>query len=366
MELEATSIETPYSQVYYFYSVRNSFKYVLLLVAFLSSGVNAQVRNQNDQADPLQPAEKWFAAWELVSQEIFGLRQTQPVEFVFFDEEFVYSTSTITIPDGQTMRGPALQAKQLTWKKAVHGGKIILPDEQTVPVGIMSFAAPLENSRAPSFFVMPLPSFWKSKGVDSKELGLDNMLTGVFLHEFSHSQQMQNFGKKISAYEERYTFDTDFSDDIIQHYFEKDSVYTSLFRKEVALFYEATAAKDQRKFQSMLKKALDMYAARQQKYFVEDKTHFSEIDDFFLTMEGIGQYTMYAWLIHPEGGNLSKETVLKGVRRGGRFWSQEEGLALFLVLERLDTPAVWAPDLFGSETKTIPNKITDAMKKKWK
>jgi hypothetical protein len=70
-------------------------------------------------------------------------------------------------------------------------------------------------------------------------------------------------------------------------------------------------------------------------------------------MEGLGQYTMYAWLIHPKGGNIAAETAVKGVRRGGRWWSQEEGLALFLALEKLAPPKKWAPKMFGSTTESV-------------
>ncbi|CAN5702153.1 hypothetical protein BH20ACI4_BH20ACI4_10640 [soil metagenome] len=195
------------------------------------------------QANPaLAETAKWFAAWEMVSRDFYKIDRISPVEFVFFDGNYVYSTSDISVPDGELIDGQKLFDKQLIWKRAAHNGKITLPNRKSVPVGLMSFASELENKNA--FFVMPLPGFWKKAGVESKELGLENLVTGVFLHEFSHSQQIQNFGRKISEYEQKYKFETELSDDIIQDYFEKDAGYNFVFSEEVKLFYDAAAEKD--------------------------------------------------------------------------------------------------------------------------
>ena len=59
------------------------------------------------------------------------------------------------------------------------------------------------------------------------------------------------------------------------------------------------------------------------------------MDDLFLTMEGIGQWTAYAWLTDPNGPNLKSQFALSEVRRKHNHWTQEEGLALILVIDRL-------------------------------
>lgn len=302
----------------------------------------------------LQPVAKWFAAWELVSRKIYSLDITRPVEFVFFDDKNVYSTSGISVSGGALIEGPALFGKKAVWKKKEHLGKIILPDKQTVPIGIMSFASPLMGEGNNAFFVMPLPEFWKTAGVDSKEIGLENLVTGVFLHEFSHTQQMHNFGVKMTAYEQDKMFaEVNFSDDIIQDYFGKDSVYTNMFREETELFFASSAFKRKSEVVNMAKVALLALHYRQQKYFTGDKEILKSIDNFFLTMEGAGQYTMYAWLTHPAGGNLSAKDALAGVRRGKKWWSQDEGFSLFLVLNRLSKTKQWAKALFGKETVSV-------------
>jgi len=303
---------------------------------------------------------KWFGAWEMVCKKIYRVDSLKAVEFVFFDAKYIYSTSNISVPAGEIIDGPSLLGKRFTWKRKEHEGKITLPTEQIVPVGLMSFASPLENENA--FFVMPLLSFWEAAGVKSKELGLELLVTGVFLHEFSHSQQMQNFGKKMTWYEQHNKFTVDFSDDIVQDYFEKDSIYELQFRKETSRFYEA--ASDKADLSLLTGQALGMHNARQEKYFTGDLEIFKEIDNFFLTMEGLGQYTMYAWLVHPEGANIPAEIAQKAVRRGGKSWSQEEGLSLFLVLSKISVPANWSGLMFGNETISVIDLIKKGTGKK--
>lgn len=312
-----------------------------------------------DRAKPVEdPAfvnglSKWFSAWELVSKDIYHLDSLAPVEFVFFDSQFVYSTSNITVPEGDLVNGPELLDRKFVWKRAVHNDSITLPDKQRVPVGLMSFAAELPGEKNKSFFVMPLPGFWKQAGVTSRELGDDNLVTGVFLHEFSHSQQMQNFGRRITEFEKASDFGIEFSDDIVQHLFGKDSLYTEMFKNENNIFYKAVNVKVSALKGSLIGAGIDAFRSRHNKYFTGKYESLKNIDEFFLTMEGLGQFTMYAWLTHKNGANLPTETAVAGVRRGKNHSSQEEGFALFLILAQFSDPGNWAKQMFGDKTESV-------------
>lgn len=296
-------------------------------------------------------ADKWFSAWKLLSKKIYKIKKVTPVEFVFFDDQYVYSTSPITIREGTIIRGPNLMNLKLQWKKTLHHDSLQLPDHSVVPVSLMSFAAETGGENSKPFFVMPLPGFWKLAGVGSKELGVENLITGVFLHEFSHSQQMQHFGKKIASFERTYQFGTDLTDDIVQNLFSKDSSYVNQFKKEVEYLYELASQNIPDKLS--VQQGMHKLTSRQKNYFKDVYKNLSEVDDFFLTMEGLGQYSMYLWLVHPKGGNLDKGIAIKGVRRGGKWWSQDEGFALFLILGNLSKSKSWAKDMFGDKTETV-------------
>ncbi len=306
---------------------------------------------------------KWFDAWELVNKKIYKINKNQtPVEFVFFDDIYVYSTSKITVPNGSSFNGPNFFNRKLNWKKEIHNGKIVLPNKQEIPIGIICFAGTLNEIGSESFFVMPLYNFWQNAGVDSKEISLEKLTTGVFLHEFSHTQQMRNFGKRISEIEAKYKFDFNFSDNIIQDYFKNDENYVSDFENEIMLFYESALSTDVTISKKLVMQGFKKYNIRHDLFFKEKYTHFKEIDDLFLSMEGFGQYTMYVWLIDKNGGNIDKKLAIKAVRRDGKNWSQEEGFSLFLILEKLSESKKWVESMVGLEILPITKIIGNILK----
>jgi hypothetical protein len=328
--------------------------FIFLAVSFT---VPAQARTDASQRDQAfyNATAKWFTAWELVSKEIFKIDKVRPVEFVFFDDTYVYSTSCTTIKEGVAVKGMGLMNLSFNWKRTKHRDSLTLPDKTVVPIQLMSFAAQIPFEIEKSFFVMPLPGYWEQSGTTSKELGLENLITGVFIHEFSHSQQMQNFGRKISEYEQQNNFGLEFSDDIVQHIFGKDSSYITQYQKEVEVFYASTKAK--RLDKKCVNEGLKVMRQRQQTFFEGTHKNLAEIDNFFLTMEGLGQYAMYLWLTHRRGGNMTRDVAIEGVRRKKKWWSQDEGFALFLILDKLTSPVTWAKDMFGSRTENVTTLI---------
>ena len=328
-------------------------KVFYILILFSSSLSVFGQSNADDQKRDLafyNATHKWFSAWKLVSKEIYKIERVRPVEFVFFDDKYVYSTSAITIKNGRPVMGNNLMNLKFQWKKELHNDSLTLPDKSVVPINLMSFAAEIPTERK-SFFVMPLLNFWQQAGVSSKELGLENLITGVFIHEFSHSQQMQNFGKKLTAFEKENNYDIEFSDDIVQNIFAKDTTYLKFYKKEVEFFYGLL--KNNALEKDSVKESLSLMKQRQNMYFKGKYENLNEIDNFFLTMEGLGQYSMFLWLVHPKGGDIKREIAIEGVRRGGKWWSQDEGFALFLILDKLTIPKSWARDMFGDKTESV-------------
>lgn len=315
--------------------------------------------NQDKEFHKVVP--HWFSAWTLVYKDLYKIDTINPVEFVFFDENYVYSTSALTIDKGEIIDGPSLLNLKLNWKKKLHNGSIVLPNKVSIPIGITSYASEIPDTAHHSFFVMPLPGFWEKASIESKELGLDNLITGVFLHEFSHSQQMLNFGIKITQYEKEHHFEVHLNDDILQNLFSQNKGYVNLFNAEVNSFYNSIPDKGIDTEEVL--KGLKIMDQRQKKYLTGKYKTLIEMDDIFLTMEGLGQYSMYLWLIHPAGGNINKDLALKGVRRNKKWWSQEEGLALFLILERLKASEFWVKDMFGTKPVTITHLIKSNLKK---
>ena len=338
-------------------------KNLFFLITSIVICLNVTGQNNTEQKRDIafyNATSKWFSAWKLVSKDIYKVEKVRPVEFVFFDDKFVYSTSATTVKKGKSVKGCNLMNLSFQWKKALHNDTIVLPDKSRVPIGLMSFAAEMPDERDKSFFVMPLPGYWKSSGTTSKELGLENLITGVFIHEFSHSQQMQNFGKKITEFEQLNNFGVEFSDDVVQNIFEKDTNYGKVYSQEVQKFYQSIQNKNVDT--ALVKDGLKLMSLRQGEYFKGQYLSLVQIDNFFLTMEGLGQYSMYLWLTHPKGGNIKINTAIEGVRRKKKWWSQDEGFALFLILDKLAKPQSWAKEMFGEKTESVVSLINKQLR----
>lgn len=235
------------------------------------------------------------------------------------------------------------RAGSSSWTGTPHKGQIQLPDGHTIDVGVTSFASRVGDT-GDRFFVMALPSVWDAAGIpiSGDHLGL----TGVFLHEFSHTRQMGVLQPRFEAASKIYKLPDDFSDDSIQKHFQNDQAYAAAIEKETDLLYRAAEEPDLAKARALARQALALMEARQERWFVGEAAKLLPYDDIFLTMEGFGQWSAFAWLSEGKGGALTSAAAASKMRGSRRWWSQDEGLALFLVIDRF-LPA-WAQRAFGN------------------
>jgi hypothetical protein len=76
---------------------RHMKRFLLFVLGITLSGsyISFSQSPTNGDAQFYTGVKKWFTAWELVSRKIYRLEKTDPVDFIFFDEQFVYATSEI-------------------------------------------------------------------------------------------------------------------------------------------------------------------------------------------------------------------------------------------------------------------------------
>jgi hypothetical protein len=329
-------------------------KLIIVLILFAICSCNQQNTEKNNPEIELELAgvQEWFNAWELIANDILKIQPHEPPFMLFFDDEYLYTNSNKSPKYSIEINGPKFFGKELNWIKTKHNDSLTLPTNQRVAIGLMSFTAPVGSGSDKAFFVMGVPSFWKDAKVTSKELGDENLYTSVFLHEFAHTLQNKIFGVKLEQFERDNKFKFELSDDMIQQDLEKDSIYTKKIKAEIKMFYDAFYSGDLSETKQLATKGLEMFNKRQKEYFINDRAIYKTLDNFFLTMEGIGQYIAVAWLIHPKGGNVDIGKAVKGMRRGGRWWSQDESLAMFLIYTKISNPEL-GKQMFGSDLNMI-------------
>lgn len=236
---------------------------------------------------------------------------------VFYDAACVY-------------RGDGTRA----WAGAAHNGAVTLPDGQTLPPQVASFAAPYDHDLH-VFFAMGLPSVWRAGGVEST-LGLETLMTGVLVHEMTHTRQFYYFAPRLAALTAQYNLGDDLDDDVIQTRFEANADFAASVGAERDLLFAAAIAPDEAAARELVRRAKARLEARRAAAFVGENARYGELEDVFLTMEGLAQWASYRWLTDAHGGGHPDDAAtLAAFRRGGGRWSQDEGLALFLVIDRL-------------------------------
>ncbi len=127
----------------------NEISIFILISIFISLNIFGQIKTDEQKRDIAfyNATNKWFSAWQLVSKEICQVGQVRPVEFIFFDDKYAYSTSIITIKNGKFVKGCNLMNLSFKWKRPLHNDTIIMPDKSILPIQLMSFAAKIPKNK---------------------------------------------------------------------------------------------------------------------------------------------------------------------------------------------------------------------------
>jgi hypothetical protein len=271
----------------------------------------------------------WLDAWELTSRDILELPDAAAPNLVFYDSVCVYTTMSITAGGAPPVDGPTLHGVKLPWRAMAHGDSLTMPDGSVLPVQLMSFAN--ADKKTGPYFVMAAPSYWHQRRIALAEHGV----TGVFLHEFTHTRQIRGMLHIIGPIDSTWAYPEELDDDAVQKNFGKDSVYAAAYRAECDVLYRAVAADSTDEARVLAGEALAMLKRRHARWFTGDKAVFATLDDMFLSLEGAAQWAATAWLAHPEGGGMTHEAAVTRMLGNRRVWTQDQGLALFLVVDRL-------------------------------
>lgn len=297
-----------------------------------------------DAACVIDPGdEAWLkaapAAWSLVERDALRLEPSRTkAQYIFYDVLCSYHSA-----DGKS------------WEATSHGGDVSLPDGDVVPPVVASFAAP--GLGGEPFMAMALPTIWRAQGVTS-DLGLENMLFAVFVHEMAHTRQFYAYGPKLDELTTQWALPEDFNDDAVQERFAGDPGFSASVDRERDLLYAALEADDETAL-ATARAALELIESRRARWYAGEDEKYKELEDLFLTLEGVGNFAGYAWLVHAQGGAAPPAAAVEGMRRGGRRWSQDEGMAVFLILERLNPQ--WTEYAFATAPKTALELLAEAV-----
>ena len=331
--------------------MRVSYTVVSVLVVLLSA---CQVpEKQNATVEPLPSArdavgdcvlsgtdaawvDQAMANWTFARRKYLAAPDLQNVEALFFSNDCQLNSKTIMT-----------SAEKTPWRSSLHNGAVTLPDGDTMPPVVTSFSSGNDEG---GFFVMSTPSVWEAGGVKS-DMGLEILMYAVMLHEGAHVLQIPTYGIVIGDLVETYDLPDDFNDDSLQELFEGNVEYAAGVKAETEIFMQAAAAATDEEAKRLITQALNMIEVRRDQWLVGDYAKYRYANDVWLTLEGSGQWIGYAWLVDPEGAGVDHQTAVDEWGLRSKFWTQNEGFAMALALDRLDDD--WKETLFRRGDKTI-------------
>ena len=270
--------------------------------------------------------------WDLVSRDFLAMAPAPLPWIVLFDASCVWhlagertawiQAQPITTP--LTFRGEAVPVRAQT-----HDGTMFLPSGTPMAVAMKASTSLYHNGRA-AFFVMAMPSVWQTREVSAPARA--EYLLGVFSHEMTHIRLLVAINRRVNELVRENSLAYPVNDDHIQQEFQRVRGFAAAFSRERDLFYRAALdpARDRRR--ELTRAALKMVRNRHARYFTGADAAYAEIESLFLTLEGVGQWASYR-LNRARAGNQSE--ALRLVREKRRYWSQDEGLALFLLIDAL-------------------------------
>lgn len=288
----------------------------------------------------------WTAAaiegWHRQVARGLNARSVAAPSLVLFDERCSHTLVPVAAADRRA--GFVAGGWSFIVTDIAHEGSVPLPDGSRIPARLASFASP--DSSGGVSFVMALPAIWRTSrpGAQSELLA-----TAVFMHEFAHTQS-RALAARIDTLVRR-GLPEDATDDVVQDRFAERPGFRAAYEAERDLLFRAAGAPTRAAAADLAAQALALMDRRRAAFFTGPDSLFAAAEDLFLTLEGTGQWAAYLWLTDSAGAGMAPDEALPFVRRGGRRWSQDEGLALALVLARLDPQ--WAAAAFADPPETV-------------
>jgi hypothetical protein len=288
--------------------------------------------------------------WEKVARQSLRIDPSPLPLVMLFDRGCVWRLSSDAAPEPQwrpidvtlTFAGAPVRVAS-----ASHGGMLTLPSGAAVTVEPRASTALYRNGRD-AFFSMAMPSVWQTKTLSAQTRG--EYLQGAFSHEMTHTRILVPINRRVRELARKHDLVYPINDDVVQAQFGKVRGFEAAINRERDALYRAAAEPDPLRRRALATKALDLVRARRARYFTGPTAAYAELESLFLTMEGVGQWAAYQVARSRTGG--SDAEALRLVRDDRKYWSQDEGLAFFLLVDALVPD--WQPRIFAAPMPASP------------
>ncbi|HXW08029.1 MAG TPA: hypothetical protein VD833_22555 [Vicinamibacterales bacterium] len=333
----------------------------LLAAAFLLRAVSGAPA-QPQTTCPLPEADaRWLQraldAWDVVRRDFLRLEDRRLPWIVLFDAACTWHLAAeerllrAVVSVGAPVSFGGVPLEVLGQR---HHGKILLPNRQEVPPAVKASTALYRSGRAP-FLVMALPGVWRQAPEHRRRPRLEDYLVGVMVHEMTHTRHLVDANVRLRELIRHTGLPAGLNDDVIQMEFRRTRGFEAAIERERDLLYQAASETDPARQATTVFRALQLVRERHARYFSESRRGYRDVEAVFLTLEGTAQWAAYRFMASL-AATPGSEAALRLVRDNRRYWSQDLGLAVFLVIDSL-VPG-WQSQVF-SPTPPSPFDLLD-------
>jgi hypothetical protein len=302
--------------------------------------------------------------WSKIRHRALGLASGPLPWLVLFDERCVWHLS----PDPSTRSEMARTSAPLSIDgepvpafSASHTGQIVLPNGRHMAARATASTS-VYGAGSATFSVVSMPGLWER---DPRHVGrarIGEFFQGLLIHELTHSTQLVGVIDRVAALRKANAMPATVDDDIVQRRFGLVPGFRTAIEAERNVFYRAVATSDQAKRREWAEQGLSMVRKRRSRFYTNESQSFRDLEDIFFAMEGSAQWAAYRWARLQAGPEVSDEAVIRFVRDDRKFWSQDEGLALYLLIDAF-VPG-WQKRTFGN-TIASPFVLLEEAIRKW-
>jgi len=185
------------------------------------------------------------------------------------------------------------------------------------------------------FMIIPLPPLYRKLGGGDQAPALDELFLGMSLHELAHTRQLVYAAQRIERLRVQNNLPESIDDNLIENTFSKNDDYRRLYEEERQHLTRAILADDLAVCRGALAQALSVSRQRRERFFVGNNNFYGDLEDIFLALEGLGMWVHYQMARDRAPKGQDWRQTLASLAERTDAWSQEEGLALFLLIDRL-------------------------------
>lgn len=236
-------------------------------------------------------------------------------------------------------------------------GAFHAPSGQEIEPAPLAFTAPDEETGRP-FFMIASTEIWRSVLPADEIPDIAGFIKGIAVHELVHTEHapiMTHLDEILSGDPEL----ADVSDEWLHEQYQDAPGYKESIAAEKASLIAALRAGDVTERRRVAGEAARAYRDRQRTYYGERYALFRNMEDTFLTMEGVAVWLAFQ-AAPPEGAADGGAGAIADYFEagGGGSWVQAEGGLMAAVIESL-APS-WRARAFAPEFARLPDLLEAA------